>query len=207
METLKRAEAVQMPDERSLCWDRLDTGKPVTFQDRYSAVAAVHLNSTVPDGVRSYFATIQNLCVYAWFAYDFYALVVFLSYTLIEMALRLRLPITGKDTRGLKNLLEEAVKHGLIHEKAFSHVRLTRQRQAEAIRVNRQLARQVGTVFRSSVPRNEYLRILLQTLPRLRNAFAHPHGHAIDFPGDALFALRFAAEFINQLFVARSNEP
>jgi hypothetical protein len=37
---------------------------------------------------------------------------------------------------------------------------------------------------------------------KLRNAFAHPRGHAIHMPGEALFALRFSVEFINQLYAA-----
>ncbi|MBZ5671591.1 MAG: hypothetical protein LAO04_17920 [Acidobacteriia bacterium] len=196
METLKRAEDVQQPDARSDSYVRLDTGRPVTFQDRYSAIATVRLNPGAPEDVRSYFATIQNLCVYAWFAYDFYALVVFLSYTLIEMALRLRFAITGKDTRTLQNLLEEAIKRNSIQEKAFSHMRRIRQQRALSLR----LERQIRKMPRSSVPKSDYPKVLLQTLPKLRNAFAHPRMHAIYLPGDALFALRFAADFVNQLF-------
>jgi|SRR5579875_372987 len=80
METLKNAGDVQKQDTGNACWVRLDTGEVVTFQDRYSAIAAIHLNQALPDGVRSYFATIQNLYVYSWFAYNFYALAVFLSF-------------------------------------------------------------------------------------------------------------------------------
>ena len=196
METLKNAEEIQQADVRSTSFTRLDTMKPVTFQDRYSQVAAIQLNPGAPTDVRSYFATIQNLCLYAWFAYDLYALVVFLTYTLIEMALRKRFPITGRDTRGLHSLLEEAIKQKLIREKAFSHVRQIRQSRAESLR----LERQIRKIPRSSVPNNDYSKILLQFLPKLRNSFAHPRGHTIVLPGEALHALRFSAEFVNQLF-------
>jgi hypothetical protein len=198
METLKSVDDVQQPDTRSLCWAHLHTGDPVTFQDRYAQVAAIQLSPGAPADVRSYFATIQNLYVYAWYAYDFYALVVFLSYTLIEMALRLRLPVTGKDNRTLRNLLEEAVNRNLIHEKAFSHARRIRQQRALSLRLQRQFEK----IPRSSVPRSDYRRALVETLPKLRNAFAHPRGHAIHLPGDALFALHFSAELTNQLFGA-----
>jgi len=198
METLKRAEDVHQPDARSLSWARLDRPDNVAFQDRYSEVAALQLNPGAPAAVRSYFATIQNVCVYAWFAYDFYALVVFLSYTLIEMALRIRLPITGKDRRGLRDLLEDAIERKLIREKAFSHVRRSRQVRADTLRFIRQLE----TIHRTSVPKHNYSKVLLQTLPRLRNAFAHPRGHAIRLPQEALSALRLSAEFVNQLFGA-----
>jgi hypothetical protein len=198
METLKRAEEIQQPDARSACYVRLDTGEPVTLQDRYSQIAAIRLNPGVPEDVRSYFATIQNLSVYAWFAYDFYAVAVFLSFTLIEMALRLRLPIPGKDNRTLHALLEEAIKRNLIREKAFSHIRRMRQQQAWSLRLERQLVK----IPKSSIPKSDYAKVLLQTLPKLRNAFAHPRGHAIHLPADALFALQFGAEFVNQLFGA-----
>jgi hypothetical protein len=198
MERLKELGKIQQPDVRSTSYVRLDTGRPVAFQDRYMQIAGVQLDPCVPGDVRSYFATIQNLCIYAWFAYDLYALVVFLSYTLIEMALRMRLPITPSDRRGLHNHLEEAIKRKLLHEKAFSHVRLIRQVRADSLKSERQIRK----FPRSSVPKNDYLKILLQSLPKLRNSFAHPRGHTILLPGEALRALRFSAEFVNQLFGA-----
>ncbi|MFQ5817533.1 MAG: hypothetical protein ACE5H2_06205, partial [Terriglobia bacterium] len=161
--------------------------------------SAIQLNSNVPEDVRSYFATIQNLWVYAWFAYDLYAVVDFLSFTAIEMALRKRLPTTGKDKRMLRTLLQEAIRQNLIKEKGFSHVRRMRQVQAQSLRIYRQ----INKIHKSSVPKSDYRKILLETLPSLRNMFAHPRGHTIQMPGQALFQLRLAAEFINQLFPAR----
>lgn len=201
MEILKRIEDLQKPDERNGCWARLDTGKAVTLQDRYAAFERIQLSPAVPDDVRSYFATIQNLCVYGWFAYDFYAVAVFLSYTLVEMALRIQLPIAGIDKRPLHNLLQEAVNRNLISEKAFSHIRRIRREQAHELR----LMRQIQKIPKSSVPSTDYRKIIVETLPKLRNAFAHPRGHAIHLPGDALFALQFAADFVNQLFSAPSK--
>jgi hypothetical protein len=196
METLKRIDDVQKPDERNLYWGSVITGKPVTVEDRYADIASIHVNPTAPEDVRSYFVTIQNVCVYAWFSYDFYALVVFLTFTLIEMALKLRLPIKGRDRRTLQPLLKEAIKLKLINEKAFTHIKVIRQQQAENLRMLRRLE----NITRSSLPKNDYLAILLKSLPKLRNSFAHPSGHAIHFPHEAIFSLRFAAEFVNQLF-------
>src|SRR5438094_737647 len=87
METLKRIEDIQTPDERNLYWVFLSTGKQVSIEDHYADIASISVNTCAPEDVRSYFVTLQNLCVYAWFSYGLYALVVFLSYTLIEMAL------------------------------------------------------------------------------------------------------------------------
>ncbi len=196
METLKQIDDIQKADERNLCWVSMTTGESVTIEDRYAEIASIHMNSTAPEEVRSYFVTIQNVCVYAWFSYDFYALVVFLTFTLIEMALKLRFPRKGQDRRTLKPLLREAIKQKLIKEKAFTHIKVIRQQQAENLIMHRKFQ----TMMRSRLPKNDYLAILLESLPKLRNSFAHPSGHAIHFPDEATFLLRFAAEFVNQLF-------
>jgi len=139
METLKRLEDIQKPDERNLYWVFMSTDKQVGLEDRYAAIASISVNSSAPEDVRSYFVTLQNLCVYAWFSYDLYALVVFLSYTLIEMALKLRLPLRrkGPDKRTLKPLLQEAINLKLISAKAFTHIKRMRQEQAHNLRMFR----------------------------------------------------------------------
>jgi hypothetical protein len=129
METVKPLSEIHLPDQRNLMFVRIDTGEPLGIEEHHAAVASVVLNPIVPEEVRSYFATIQNLCIYAWFAYDLYAMVQFLTFTAIEMALRMRLPVQGRDTRGLSALLKEAARKKLIKSKGFSHVRELRQAQ------------------------------------------------------------------------------
>jgi hypothetical protein len=65
METLKPIDDVYSPDQRSLYWRRLSTAEQITIGDRYTEIASIRLSATVPDAVRSYFATLQNLCLYA----------------------------------------------------------------------------------------------------------------------------------------------
>jgi hypothetical protein len=158
----------------------------------------------VPDDVRSYFATIQNLCVYAWFAYDLYAIVEFLCYTAIEMALRIRFPVQGSRKRSLRSLLKEAVTKKLIKPKGFRHLRELRQIQAERLRVDRQIRKASGSQsmksYRSPIPKTDYAEILERAIPDLRNAFAHPRKQAIVMPGQALLELKITSELINQLF-------
>ncbi len=196
MENLKQIDDILRPDERNLCWVFMSTGKQLAIEDRYAEIASIRVNPTAPEDVRSYFVTLQNLCVYAWFSYDLYALVVFLTFTLIEMALKLRFPHKGIDRRTLKPLLREAIRQKLINEKAFTHIKRIRQQRAESLR----MLRRMKNLTRSNLPKNDYLTILLESLPNLRNSFAHPHGQAIHFPHDAIFSLRFTAEFVNQLF-------
>jgi len=145
--------------------------------------------------------------LYAWFAYDLYALVQFLCFTAMEMALRMRPPRKGQDKRGLRNLLDEAVQKKLINAKGFSHIREMRQSAAERLRMDRQVLRQSGfwpKLSRSQAARADYAKILAAVIPSLRNTFAHPRCHAIITPGDALFQLQITSEFINQLFAAKS---
>jgi hypothetical protein len=47
---------------------------------------------------------------------------------------------------------------------------------------------------------NAYPKILASVLPRMRNRVAHPEHQAIVFPQEALSSIRFAAEFVNQLY-------
>src|SRR6266851_10071390 len=144
MESLRTIDEIQKPDERNLIWGG-------TIKDHYADIASIHVNSTAPEEVRSYFVTVQNVCVYAWFSYDFYALVVFLTFTLIEMALKLRFPHKGIDRRTLKPLLREAIRQKLINEKAFTHIKRIRQQRAESLR----MLRRMKNLTRSNLPKND----------------------------------------------------
>jgi len=198
---------MHLPGGRNLMFVQIETLKPLTLEEHHTAIASTVLNSRVPEELRSYFATIQNVCLYAWFAYDLYALMQFLCFTAMEMALRMRLPLKGQDKRGLRNLLDEAVQKKLINAKGFSHIREMRQSAAERLRMDRQVLRQSGfwpKLSRSQAARADYAKILAAVIPSLRNTFAHPRCHAIITPGDALFQLQITSEFINQLFAAKS---
>jgi hypothetical protein len=169
----------------------------MALAEHHAEIAAAVMASSVPEDVRSYFATIQNLCLYGWLAYDLYAVVQFQCLTAIELALRKRLPYTGKtrDTRSLSNLIQQANKQKLIKDKKFAHMREGRQSQAEMLRIYRQMKLPLAKKVKS-----DYGNILAGVIPRLRNAFAHPKMHTIAMPGEALFQLRLTADFINQLF-------
>ena len=197
MENLKPLPDILEPDQRNLMFVRIDRSEPPTLAEHHAAIAAVVLGSSVPEDVRSYFATVQNLCLYGWFAYDLYAVVQFMCLTATEMALRKRLSYTGtgRDRRGLSSLMEQANKQKLIREKRFAHVREIRNKEAEMLRLYRQMKLPVAKL------KSDYTNLLAGVIPYLRNAFAHPKGHSIVPPGYALFQLRLTAELINQLFL------
>jgi hypothetical protein len=199
METLKSLSEVLQPDLRNSFFVLLETLKPITIEEQHAEISTALLGSQVPEDVRSYFATIQNVCLYAWFAYDLYSVVDFLCYTAVEMALRKRLPYagSGQDKRTLQNLLDQAVSKKLIREKAFSNVRVMRQNLARDICFRRATS---GRFPRSAMPKTNYAGVLQGTIPRLRNHFAHPRSHTIMSPGAAMSQLRLTSELINSLF-------
>ena len=199
MEKLKHFAEVLQSDTRNFAFVRMDTLKPSTMEEHYAEIEAAALSSKVPEDIRSYFATIQNVCLYGWFAYDLYTVVDFLCLTAIEMALRNKIPYlgTGKDKRGLQNLMDEAVSQRLIREKAFAHVREMRQSLAHDIKIQRARGREFP---RSAMPNSSYAAVLRDYIPWLRNHHAHPRMHTILFPGAAMAALRLTSELINSLF-------
>jgi hypothetical protein len=199
METLKPLPEVLQPDPRNSFFVLLETLKPLTIEEHHAEIAALVLGSKVPEDVRSYFASVQNVYLYAWFAYDLYTVVDFLCLTAVEMALRHRLPYGGisKDKRALRNLFDEAVSKKLIRERAFSNVRIMRQNLARDIRFRRATS---GRFPRSAMPKGNYAAVLQGTIPWLRNHFAHPLRHTILFPGAVLSQLHITSELINSLF-------
>src|SRR5260221_1592321 len=181
MEQLKPLPDVLHPDPRNSVFVRLDTLKPLTIEEHHAEIASIVLHSNVPDDVRSYFSSIQNVYLYAWFAYDLYTVVDFLCLTAVEMALRHRLPYVGnaKDKRGLKNLFDEAVSKNLIREKAFSNARVMRDNLARDIRFRLATS---GRFARSSMPKSNYAAVLQGTMPWLRNHFATRSNKRSPFP-------------------------
>ncbi|MCU1302001.1 MAG: hypothetical protein JWQ87_2285 [Candidatus Sulfotelmatobacter sp.] len=199
MEKLKPLSEVLRPDDRNSAFVRLDTLQPLTMAEHYAEIGAVVLDPQVPEDIRSYFATIQNVYLYSWFAYDLYTVAEFLCFTAVEMALRKRLPYNGigKDKRTLQNLMDQAVSRKLIRDKAFSNVRIMRQNLARDIRFRRAIS---GRFPRSAMPKSNYAAVLQGSIPWLRNHHAHPRMHTIMFPGAALSQLQVASELINSLF-------
>src|SRR5580704_2045498 len=188
MEKLKALQEVLQPDPRNSIFVLLETLEPITIEQQHAEISEARLQPHVPEEIRSYFASIQNVCLYGWFAYDLYTIADFLCYTAVEMALRLRLPHvgTGPDKRTLQSLLDQAVSKRLIREKAFSNVRIMRQNLARDIRFRRATS---GRFPRSAMPKSNYARVLQGAIPKLRNHFAHPRSHTILAPGAAMSQL------------------
>jgi hypothetical protein len=173
----------------------------LSLEKQYEIVSKYcELQGEIPEDVRSYFNAVISLYLYGWLYYPFYTLANFLSSVVVEMALRERFPWrpshVGEDRRGLKMLLKEAKAAGLLRDEGLPTL--------ENARANAEQVRQELNEFMSQQtepkPKVPYVDVLIETLPKIRNSFAHPDMHEILAPGQALNGLILAAEIINQLW-------
>lgn len=174
----------------------------LTLEHLYESVSQYcTLHEGVPDDIRDYFHVVVTLFLYGWLYYPFYALASERSFFALEMALRKRLPPKkldkkGRDRRSLGDLLREAKNAGLLRDEGFPSLE---NRRANADELNQHMAEILGRNPESQPP-VPYVDVLIQTLPQLRNRFAHPNMQIIMPPGPMLDGLILAAEIINQLW-------
>ncbi|MGH7743784.1 MAG: hypothetical protein ACREQ5_03060 [Candidatus Dormibacteria bacterium] len=174
----------------------------LTLEHLYESVSQYcALHEGVPDDIRDYFHVVVTLFLYGWLYYPFYALASERSFFALEMALRKRLPPKkldkkGRDRRSLGDLLREAKNAGLLRDEGFPSLE---NRRANADELNQHMAEILGRNPESQPP-VPYVDVLIQTLPQLRNRFAHPNMQIIMPPGPMLDGLILAAEIINQLW-------
>ena len=187
METIKNKEQFFEPDVRS-------QGLGPPLEKQYELLEYFRLHDGVPESVRSCMNSVVTLWLYGWLYYPFYPLVIFLGATAVEMALQERLP--EKRGKGLKKLLETAKEAGLLNNEGFPSLE---RRRKNAAMLNEQIEASIGKAA-ESMPERLYVDVLIETLPKIRNNFAHPEIHTIIAPGMAVDSLIVAAEIINQLW-------
>ncbi len=199
MEQLKTPSDIFTADKFSASFVLVNTktgeGRPKELNDYYREIAAICLDESVPEDVRSYFETIKNVYLYGWFVSAFYTIAMFLSFTVIEMALRNKFKQDDPERDwSFPRLIQEAKKQGLIASEGFPSVKARRDYEAS-------FEREGGPSLGQPVP--DYCSILEKSVPYLRNSFAHPEIDQKAGPGDAYASLIIASEFINQLFNGR----
>lgn len=201
MATIKSKEQFFEPDPTNEWFPLLSLEKQYEIVLQYC-----QLHGGVPEDVRSYFNVVVTLYLYGWLYYPFHTMAYFLGATAVEQALRDRLPRKldrkGRDRRGLRKLLQEAKAAGLLRDEGFPSLE---NRRANVEELNQHLAEILG---RAPEPQPEvpYVDVLVETLPWIRNRFAHPDVHVIMTPGQALDGLIVAVEIINQLWPKPSSE-
>jgi hypothetical protein len=117
-------------------------------------------------------------------------------YASAEYALRERIGDAAGQKATLKRLLEYAVKYRLIDDNGFSHYVRLRQESLET----EQLLHEIGgggPMNSEPIDQQKYSRVLVESIPQLRNVFAHGtnslmHGTFLTF--------RICCDLINQLF-------
>ncbi|MCD6706358.1 MAG: hypothetical protein LT080_07895 [Thiobacillus sp.] len=186
-----------------------------SLDSHHGTVSALVLNDGVPDNIRIQFETTKNLYLYAWFVYRFYPVAELHAHTCLELALRTRFADessrSGKPRPGLRQLLERAVKDGILKSENF-----VVWRRATAFRAkNRALHEQIGQmeqlgldeavfdesniVIKDEDRDHDYLGIVVESMPKVRNHFAHGSS---TLHNQAIGSLRLVQEIIDQLWPA-----
>jgi hypothetical protein len=200
MEPVKPLEQFFEPDPRMSAFVVRPIGssdwRAATVSDHYGDLEGLDLNPGVPESVVSYVNVIKNLYLYGWLCYPFFTVCHTHTAMAVEMALRLRIPepVPQRDRRTLRPLLEQAVSKGLIQDSGFPSLPA---KQAEAQRFHAELA-QMGV--QRTIRNTSFTKELVDSLPKLRNEFAHPHDAWVVTPCMALEPIRVAVEIINQLW-------
>lgn len=190
LDTLKAFDELLEPDSRQKHFAVVNrhTGeaRPLTLRDNYEAIESVSLDPCVPDEIREHFDTARNLLAYSWFVYRFNQVAELHAFASLEFALKTK---CGDSQKGLRKLLETAVERGWILDSGFRHYRLS------AIE---NISDDVEDSTNSDAKDvQEYCRLLVETMPFIRNELAH--GSQMLHP-NGLMTLEIVADLINQLF-------
>lgn len=216
---LKSAEELCSPDPRSYLVGRIESSgfRRTTINDHHGDVAQFKLSQAVPERVRIHFETAKNLYLYAWLVYRFYPVAEHHALASLELGLRERFKlgipkkywgIAGREPT-LKPLLRYAIDIKLIQNQGFrrwnervlerAKHRYAHERLCELI--ERDLD-QIEMDYNQAAPNDEdrgwdYLPILFEVLPEIRNGYAH--GSTM-LHSQVLGTLEVVCEILNQVF-------
>ncbi|MDD5333839.1 MAG: hypothetical protein PHS32_08830 [Rhodoferax sp.] len=194
MEELKAITEIVEPDERQRLFVMFDqsTGnqRPLELSDIYNRAAHVALHDGVPVTIRSHFATAQNLLAYSWFCYPFNVVAELHGYISVEFALRARFP--DQPRANFKDLLDRAVREGLLRAEGFTY-----GRNPERVLYPPEMRAppEIPDV-------RDYVRDVADAMRTLRNSLAHGSSTLHMEGGTALLV---CSEIINQLFPRASD--
>lgn len=188
----------------------------MNIHDQYNFVAPFSLNGAVPDDIAIQFDTARNLYLYAWYVYRFYPVAEHQAIACLELALRERyekeIPkkYLGRLKRTtLKPLLRYAVDKGDIKNEGFRRWHEAAERRARYRYQTEKLdeMREKGLeqielddseIIVMDVDRSwEYIKIITDTLPKLRNHYAH--GTKM-LHNQVLGTIQIVSEIINQVY-------
>ena len=202
---MKKVEEMTQPDFLSTAFgvvNLLDgTDRKIVLADFYESAERIRVGEAAPEQVRSYMEAVKTLYAYGWFYYPFFTLSAFMATTAVEMALRVRLQKGRNDHSGLKALFEEGIRQGLLRDEGFP--------SREAVQESKAAMFGQDAEPPEAPPAGEapsYSETVAEWMRYFRNVFAHPSGHWILFPGQAINFLTLAGEVINQLWPGEPSD-
>jgi len=218
LDCLKPLEAIHSVDPRSDNQAVLDIFKngANAVAEHHRAVANIKLVETVPEKIFVQFETAKNLYLYSWFVYRFFPVAEHHALTCLELGLRQRfsdvLPKKYWDKPWkptLRPLLNFAIDTRVIKNECFrqwrDHVNLRAQERYAMERHREMIERdlpQIELDYTLAIPNDhdrdwDYLPILLDVLPGIRNSYAH--GSTL-LHNQVLGTLELVSEILNQLY-------
>jgi hypothetical protein len=189
------------PDTRSEHWAIIDPDmgkfRLIKIEDIYSQLEKIELHKGVPKQVRTHFDTTRNLLLYSWFVYRLMPVAEWHASASLELALKIK--SNGK-VKGLKKLIELAIENGWIKNERFSVWRSAKQSYEQRKVMMEEFFNKIkseSTQVHDGEFDYEYIEVLKNTIPPIRNVYAHG---ANFLHGGAYLHLEIVSEFINQLF-------
>ena len=165
---------------------------PLPLERYRKSIANINLLDSVPHAVRVQFETVKNLALYSWFVYRFVPIAELIALATVENTLK---EYFDKKGWGLKKLLKEAKKQNLIQEEGFAQFHRAKEYHKEVEKMR----------GKEDIPFPEpenYVSILIETLPNLRNYLAH--GDIGLYP-NCVLTVRSCAEIINQVYGSKPD--
>jgi hypothetical protein len=224
LELLRPLEYVCEPDPRQRHFVDMNpvtsASRPITLNDCHEDVSQIGLNASVPRDIVVQFETAKNLYLYAWFIYRFYPVAEHQVFACLELALRMRYgkEIQSKKSKDknlkskqpmLRALLRYAIDKGDIKNEGFrkwhESVELRARERYEREKADEMEAKKLdqielnySKIVITDVDRNlDYVNILLETLPELRNHYAHG---TLMLHNAVLKTIELVSEIINQIY-------
>ena len=163
------------------------------IEDLHARLNEITFHALVPDAIKNHFITTKHLLLYSWFVYRFIPVAEFHAMSSLEYALKIK---TGKKKWGLKKLISHAVKNGWVKDHDFEiHRQAQERKKAHTEMIKESFNIDYGDEIEAE--EGQYTAILIQSIPYLRNVYAHgsntiaPQGYR---------TLKICAEFINKIF-------
>lgn len=220
-ESVAPADLLREPDAVVTADPRINAAE--TLADRQQRIRQFRLTDSVPHPIRVHFETAKNLYLYAWFVYRFYPVAEQHALSTLELALRERLKevLPAADTEhwniwspGLKKLFKRAIEVGLISNDGLrlreQHALIAARDRVSWEKGQEMLAKGLESIEWDeahvvALPgdyRDDWLSMLAETLPDIRNTLAH--GSRMLHPL-VLTTFTHVADLINQAYRRASD--